>query len=181
MFEAESRLMSCIRWQIFAHLTLPDSLQEGSARRLCSLLFAFLREAASFQSVHFPALLWAVRWERGERGGRLHAHLLIGGLDRKDRGFRFALKNTWERLAGAMSRVNEFDATLPGVAYLLNAPVAYELGKFATGAEAVQCSQSVWRVWRAMDRLRLRRDGAAHVAACSTLGGEARGLAHLPA
>jgi len=181
MFEVETKLMAVCRWQIFAHLTLPDDLQEAPPRRLYCLLFAFLRTAASFQKVHFPALLWAVRWERGERGGRLHAHLLLGGLGRSDRGFRFALKNTWENMAGAMSRVNKFDPTLPGVAYLLEAPVAYELGKFATGAESVHCSESCWLVWRQLERHGFRAaDGGRHFGACASPFGLAPRSAHLP-
>jgi len=182
MFEVETKLMAVCRWQIFAHLTLPDDLQEAPPRRLYSLLFAFLRTAASFQKVHFPALLWAVRWERGERGGRLHAHLLLGGLGRSDRGFRFALKNSWENMAGAMSRVNKFDPTLPGVAYLLDAPVAYELGKFATGAESVHVANACWRVWRASQRFTgaALRTEAARVGSCASPCGKAPRLAHLP-
>lgn len=158
MANPEAYALELVNWQIFVTLTLPDNLLEAGEARHGRVLFAFLRKAADFGGVHFHSLLWCLRSERGEKGGRLHYHALMGGFPPRvqtpdGRSYsptsirgRFVLKNTWEQLVHAMARVQLFNDGLPGVGYVLKGGAAYEAGKFSSSADRVTVSTSVQRI-----------------------------------
>jgi len=142
----ETHALAQVNWQLFITLTLPQDLVGAGDRRLGSVCFAWLRYVAECGRVHFNDLKWCQRSELGELTGRPHFHFLLGGfpqsLTRRD---RFAVKNKWESLTHAMSRVYKFDTSLRGVGYVLKGGTAYECGKFRNSADMVVLSESVAR------------------------------------
>jgi hypothetical protein len=140
---AESHFLQFVKWDLFCTLTLPTHLVSAGDGRLGSVVFAWLRRVAAVRSVHFKRLLWCLRSEKGELTGRLHFHCLLGGLGSCSIRDRFAMKNEWESITGAMSRVHSYDASSPGVGYVLKGGVAYEAGKFASAADRVTLSLSL--------------------------------------
>jgi hypothetical protein len=93
-------LLSQIKWQFFATLTLKDG--RTPKRFLETRYFAWLRTIAGWHRVHFKKLLWVRREERGEKFGRLHLHSLIGGLPEYTVSERsgLAMKNQWKAMTG---------------------------------------------------------------------------------
>lgn len=144
----ESHILGLVHWDLFGHLTLPDNLLDAGPERLGSVVFAWLRRVAVFGKVEFSELPWCARFERGEKGGRLHLHTLISGLPRKAASskFRFACKNEWERIVVAMARVYQFNDGLPGIAYLLKEGAGYELDKFTGRTDVVIVSRTVVKI-----------------------------------
>ena len=78
--------------------------------------FKLARKVAKWHGVHFHRLLWALRQEPGEIGGRLHFHALIGGLPSYAVSVPtcFSIMAAWERLGGGLARCREFDRTRNG-------------------------------------------------------------------
>jgi len=137
-------LCESIHWTWFATLTLPDSMQLVTSERLGQVARAWLRRVAKHHGKRFEKLLWCTREEYGRRGRR-HLHALVGGFE-DDRFKRWFAKQDWERITGAMARVSKYDATLPGVAYILKGGTAYETSKFVSGASDLVLSHSVYNV-----------------------------------
>jgi len=76
---SEAVVLRRVEWQAFGTLTFARVAM--SERNRVTVLFNFLREVCRFEGIHWKLLLWAARAELGERGGRFHYHVLIGGLD----------------------------------------------------------------------------------------------------
>lgn len=146
-----------IDWQFFCTLTFSDQRADGVPvdwRRVEKLgpAFAFVREVAKLSGCHFRQLLWCVRSERGELNGRLHYHLLLGGVPSRRADSRHAgvLKTLWFRTLGfGHADVRTWDGR-DAVAYIsdsasswtYNGANAYELGKYGT-TERIVLSDSV--------------------------------------
>jgi len=171
----EVYLLSQIPWQFFVTLTFDDRktgrIQELAEKRRLAMVFAWLREGASWFGLHFNRVLWVWRLEAGEVGGRLHYHALIGGYPTNavQRTTCFSLKNAWERLGGGYARVRVYSRTLDGVDYVLAGCEAelrnlgadqYESRKFS-GTSVVMCSKSLLKM------LKSRRAGAGGVQHCA--------------
>jgi hypothetical protein len=100
--------LSRIEWQLFCSLTF---VRENMPASLCRRYwFTFARAVAEIQGVHFRRLLWLLRSEFGEIGGRYHYHALIGGLSHHglSMGMIFRLKRTWEQALPLVLRKDEF-------------------------------------------------------------------------
>jgi len=70
--------LSRIEWQFFVTLTSWKSVERDDFHVKRS--FAFVRLAAEYCETWFRDVLFAIRTEPGDVGGRTHAHLLMGGL-----------------------------------------------------------------------------------------------------
>src|SRR5436309_894314 len=73
----EAVCLRLINWQLFSTLTFESIVSEPIRIKMA---FAWLRVLASNFRIHFHTLLWCLRQERGEIGGRLHFHSLIANL-----------------------------------------------------------------------------------------------------
>lgn len=158
--------LSQVPWQLFATLTFRSDRLSDRSR--WSLVFAWLRKAALWQRVHFSKLLWIVRMERGEKGGRLHFHVLLGGLpaERLTERYRLVLCGAWKGQRGCgMAHVVTYRFDLSGVDYVLKSlefahsyrddGKFYEARKFGgrpglyNPLLTVMCSKSVFSLIRA--------------------------------
>ena len=75
----EMRFLERIRWQVFCTLTFRGRVPRHDRRE--RLLRDWLSSVASLSRVpHQGRLLWVVRDEAGEKFGRPHFHVLIGGI-----------------------------------------------------------------------------------------------------
>lgn len=145
--------LEAIPWQFFASLTfrgtrLANRSLKASTTRV-SMWFALYRRFCRQFGIADRRLLWCLREEAGEVGGRMHLHALIGGVPAALVNERtcFWLMHTWDKtLRGGHARVRVYDSTLPGVEYVLKCGVtganAYETTKFA-GHCQVMLSKSI--------------------------------------
>lgn len=129
-----------------------------------TMWFSLFRRYCRQFGIADSRLLWCLREEAGEVGGRMHLHALIGGSPQALVNTRtcFWLKGQWEKLGGGpVSRVRMYDAALPGVDYVCKGLVeaciseanAYESAKLA-GSGQIMVSKSVVRVLSALGRRR---------------------------
>lgn len=129
--------LSRFDWDLFVTLTFVRETMPMVLRR--KYWFEFARTLAGNYSVHFRRLLWMLRTERGEQGGRFHYHALVGGLPHHARHERtcLVLMSQWEhqrplvqrrapdgtlrmlsRFCG-MARVRVFDPGMDGLDYFV--------------------------------------------------------------
>jgi hypothetical protein len=108
-----------VRWQFFGHLTFKYE-SEPEARRLARFT-AVLRAVIRRRRTYFPDLLWCLRQEYGDLGGRVHFHFLLAGLPHREISAvacrQFETK--WKRKGGGTAKMEVFDPALGGVAYAL--------------------------------------------------------------
>lgn len=156
-------------WDVFGSPTFAGHVP--SARRVHRMAFAHLRSAARMTGRRFDDLLWALRLEEGEVGGRLHFHYLLGDtFTRNARTLAHRLEYDWKRISGgARVEVREFDRAQAGAAYVskaLGVENAYEINKFGV-ADMVTVSAGVVRILANLSRR------TKHAAACTLeqLGG----------
>ena len=154
----ELRVIARMRWQLFITLTFRKS--DVSNRVRARMLIAFLREVENATRVPPRRLLWCCREELGEKGGRLHFHLLMGGLPagRVHMGTCFQLMRIWEkRIGGGFARARLFDPMLDGVGYVLKGLSGedfYESGKFSQKTQLMLCESCLRVVGRGLFRQR---------------------------
>lgn len=153
MENATVYLLRDVPWQLFLTLTWRSVKSDGVRFKT---LFAFLRTTSEWAGVHFHQLLWAVRQERGELGGRLHFHVLVGGIPKPkvNLSLVFALRGAWRKHGGGMSVVTPYYAGLGAVEYSFGGEIrctegtrlsarssvagtAYENQKFGTTADVM--------------------------------------------
>lgn len=154
------RSLSLVRWDAFATLTFasnrenkPLAVPSYWVRR--RILFQWLRKVERSFGVPGGLLLFAAREERGEKNGRFHWHVLVGGLHHvAGRGLvpspnptadKFRLANLFRQCgkSAGIVDVRSYDARLSGVAYILKGledwsyegANAYELAKFDESRE----------------------------------------------
>lgn len=115
------------------------------------------------------SLFWLSREELGERGGRMHYHVLIGELrdaSRVNKHTCFALMHHWEQVqlkrlgTAGMARCRVFDPDMEGERYVLKGldergewtlrgANTYELGKFSGEAgRTVRLARSLVLRWQ---------------------------------
>ena len=165
---AEKHLLEDMGWQFFSTFSF-KSLKVREAVWI-KMFFAVMREQADNFGIHFFDLMWALRYELGEQTGRPHFHALIAGMPASavSPATCFSFMRIWEAHRGGMARVRVYDATLPGVDYVLkgideayaNAGANwYELNKFG-GRCDVMLSMSLIRHLQNRSRFGHRdRDG----------------------
>lgn len=83
---AWARWLRTFRWSYFATPTFRHPVSEHAARRA----------VAAWLDALGPRVYAAVTVERGRVEGRLHAHVLLGGLSRRP-GAEVALQRSWPR------------------------------------------------------------------------------------
>jgi len=111
--------LSRIEWQFFCTLTFARVQIPESVR--LSMFFALLRKQADNSGVGFKKLLWCLRRERGEIGGRLHYHAVIAGFP----GWFVNWETTertaqiWRKVGGGHSKITVFSSSLDGLDYIL--------------------------------------------------------------
>lgn len=148
--------LSCIPWQYFCSLSfkgikLANSTQKAGILRVTMFFSLYRRFCRQFR-ITDSRLLWCLREEAGEIGGRMHLHALIGGVPAALVNERtcFWLMHQWGELGGGWARIRVYDETLPGVEYVVKDMLesgitganAYESTKFC-GAGQVMVSKSV--------------------------------------
>jgi hypothetical protein len=149
--QPETRVLTLIRWQLFATLTFKRA--DIGDRVRYSTFMAWLREVSNVSRVSLNRLLWCCRKEAGESFGRLHFHCLIGGLPAEGVhiGKCFQSMRLWNRVGGGFSQVRVFDPNFDGLDYLfkgLGGADCYESAKFASGRPVLTLSESCRRVVR---------------------------------
>jgi len=180
----EAKAAGLVEWQLFTTLTFA---RDGLADKVkYSLLFAWLREVAKRSGVSFKRLKWLCRQEAGEITGRLHFHLLLGGLppDYVTIANCFRLMVLWDhepekkapnyegkKLRVGMARVRKFSSDLDGVGYvlkgfkdnLLSGADIYEFSKFSLDTSSVTLSEAlIYELQRRMGLPRWKRHAARH-------------------
>lgn len=136
---AEEYALRRVRWQMFCTLTFKR--EKMPERHRYSSLFAFLREVADSERLHFRQLQWAARAEAGELNGRFHFHVLLAGMPENavspstcsffERVWSHQLKMG---IADCRAWVHGRDAVayiLKGEDFSQKGANAYEMGKFA--------------------------------------------------
>lgn len=181
MFEVISR----INWDVFGHLTFavlrPRRVQFGYVWRL-------VRHASTIYGRSYREVLVALRYERGEVGGRPHFHLLLGGIkppNLQTLGFQLIaewkritpFRLTWSKEKDSLVEVRSRVVVRPYMplggaeGYLMKecgwtyaGANGYELAKFDRADEAT-LSRSVFRCLRIANCIEVKRRHAAHKAA----------------
>ena len=117
-------VLSQVTWDFFVTLTFGCEdrvLLKVPERVRYAMLFRWLREVAEQGKVHFPSLLFAVRDENGETGGRPHFHALLGNTEqRPSQRSCHRIRHAWssqEGIAG-MARCTVFDPLRDAGSYL---------------------------------------------------------------
>jgi hypothetical protein len=149
MESADVYTLAKLRWQFFGSLTFrTERLPERIRMSMC---FALMRKVAKDFGTYFPNLPWCLRLERGEIGGRLHNHFLLGGLPASagSSATCFAMMRTWEKLRGGHPRIRVFDPRLGGVDYVAeclgyDGADSYESAKFGSAGRELFYSRAVW-------------------------------------
>ena len=108
-------------------------------------------------------LIYAVRWEHGEIGGRPHPHLFLGGMKdaKNQRSMCYILATDWYKRHNSKIDVRVFERSLLGKAanYVAGVPRSdldwaknrYEIGKFGkAGFDNVHFSQHAEEVLQQM-------------------------------
>lgn len=162
---AESWALRREAWQVFFTLTFADRPAPGitfkgcvpkKAVLDCTPAFNWLRRSARVMSLRWTEMLWALRLEPGELGGRYHYHGLIGGIDPAKAHARTCgvLETLWRHSLGyGIAEVRLWDGR-DAVGYLLKtdgewseaAANGYELRKF-NSAERVILGQAFVENW----------------------------------
>jgi len=140
-------LWSRVPWQIFVTLTWSGVKSEGIRQRV---LFAWLRKLSKTSGRHFHRLLWAVRQERGEIGGREHFHVLVGGLPehRLTERLMSHCRAWWKQCGGGFSWVNAYNGSSEAVQYVLKGlgsveATNYELRKISLADKGMASKSAV--------------------------------------
>jgi len=103
MQSAFSLPLSCVPWNVFGTLTFKGSDAPSEAAQVREAK-RFFRWVAHQERVFFWELLWALRLENGEVGGRLHLHPLIVvsksslGYYAVQQGRRSVVSKAWRKL-----------------------------------------------------------------------------------
>ena len=160
MESPDIHVLEPIWWQFFGSFSF-KSERIPERIRLC-MWFKLARKVSKWHGVYFPRLLWALRQEPGEIGGRLHFHALIGGVPpyAVHEKTCFAIKNEWEKLGGGMARIRTYDQSRNGLGYILeclrdHGADAYESSKFGDA----RCHLIVAKSVKAVNLAAIRRAG----------------------
>lgn len=149
----ESALLHSLQrfeWQFFGSLTF-RSAQLPERLRL-KMWFSLMRETASWGHVSPNKLIWALRMEHGEVGGRLHFHFLLGALPGQYhvRERAFAMMGCWQAFGGGIVRVRPYKPVGDATGYIMKClgiegANLYEGRKFSKTSESVLVSDACWR------------------------------------
>jgi len=107
-----------VPWQLFATLTFkkaPIGYDFGK-----KAIFAWLRELAALQKVHFKRLFFCFMRENGASGDHPHYHVIVGGLGAVPSNFCATADRLWKNVrAAGFARIEPFDDSRDGVGYTL--------------------------------------------------------------
>jgi len=115
----------------------------------------------------FGRMLWVLRSERGETGGRIHHHVLLGGLNYGN-VHSLCARIAHEWTPNGFPDFRPYDHSLSGVDYVtkcLSGANRYEIGKFddvseLDGDESLMVSASVRRCIHGLEVIRTQRAGS---------------------
>jgi hypothetical protein len=171
MLSPEIMSLSACRWDVIGTLTYRRA--EVSERFRLSTWVTFMRRMSKRLGIRAGRLLWVLRQEKGERGGRTHNHCLIGGLPagRVNLGLVFWMNYIWNAgRGGGLARFRLYDHDLPGVEYILkslgnDSPANfYECQKFAVKSPLLTLSRSLMRCRLVAARIAIKRDRSGNTA-----------------
>ena len=125
--------LSEFHWDWFVTLTFEGGVKTFTARNRCNGWLRDLEKAAG------QPIIWFRGDEYGERLGKFHMHLLIGGVAHLH---RFTWMKRWEARNG-FARIFEFDPSM-GAAYYVSLYVTKDFGEWDMGGnvEAYRIRQS---------------------------------------
>lgn len=163
--------MGAIPWQFFGSLTFRGITLANPSRRATTIrvtqFFAFWRRFCRQFRIPDHRLLWVLRQEAGEVGGRMHLHCLIGGVPEPLVNERtcFWLMHQWsddDKLANGFARVRVVDSILVSVEYackgLLETEItpahAYESLKFRDSDQIVVSKSVILLLQASVRRMR---------------------------
>ncbi len=157
--DATSFQLHLVNWQFFGTATWRSS-KLGTIKSREDELWDFLKWFVCFRTLnHFAKVPITVRWERGELGGRPHAHYLIGGLLPKFVNLTscFQASHEWHQRCG-LGRLRLVSTSQDGasgaiIRYLQKQEStcsgegadAYELGKFGKSDRLI-INDAAWRL-----------------------------------
>lgn len=148
----EVLILQKIEWQFFGSLTFKsENLPESIRKRMW---WSFARQVCKWFHVHFNKLIWCLRIEKGEVGGRIHFHFLMAGLPSSAVKVStcFSMMRQWNRKRGGFARVSVFDPILNGGDYILknleytDGGKMYETAKFNSEDSSLILSKSCYRI-----------------------------------
>lgn len=163
MFETLTR----VNWDVFGHLTF-KALKPRPV--LYSYVWRLVRHVSDVSGRPYRELLVALRYERGEMGGRPHFHVLVGGTKAPNMTtLSFQLVDWWKKTTGSQQvRFRPYCPCGGAEDYLIKecgwnfaGANGYELGKFDR-ADDVTLSRSVFRCLRIANCIEERRRNAAN-------------------
>jgi hypothetical protein len=147
-------------WQFFIS---PTFVKLGTRSWRVQRINNWLRWVAHQGKTTKRYLIYAIRWEHGEIGGRPHPHLFVGGMKGiyNEIGLCHALAAEWKRRHASRIDVRVFERSLvaKGANYVAGAPRSdwdwgknrYEIGKFGKcGYDNVHFSQRAEEVLQQM-------------------------------
>lgn len=152
---AEAIILARYRnWRVFGTGTFSGSSGLSAIARR-KLTLAFLRKSSKVARVPFHRLVWCLRFEFGEIGGRGHYHWLMGSSSWEPNLSQcFTLNQTWDALPKCgFSRNHIFDQRLNGVEYVTKCLTQldtiggdlYESRKFQQDGSCLTLSNSFFR------------------------------------
>lgn len=110
------------------------------------MLNGFFAQAGRILNIPKDRLLYVVRREAGELGGRLHEHALLAG----DRGHSptpqhcYRFRHVWSDVIKAgMADARVWASGLDAIGYVTKGADAYEAGKFGRNTSVVTLSEAV--------------------------------------
>lgn len=118
-FNPYRHALAGVSWQWFGHLTFKREAESETRRvaRFRAVLRPFARRFHSY----FPNLIWCLRQEYGDLGGRVHFHFLLAGLPPRAMSVLACrqFEALWKRKGGGTAVVEVFAPALGGVGYAL--------------------------------------------------------------
>jgi len=157
--KAASDLLSRVAWDLFGTITFQGKVPRPN--KAFGQAWEHFRCASRLTGTRYDHLLIALRWERGEIGGRPHFHYLLGGTLTSNRmSLSKMLEREWVVRTGGFPEIRPFDISRNGCAYVSkcmditgSGGDIFELRKFDR-AEVVVVSSSVVRIIRASEQMR---------------------------
>ncbi len=149
MESADIYVLARLRWQFFG--SLPFRTERLPERIRMSMCFALVRKVVKDFRLYFPNLPWCLRLERGEIGGRIHNHFLLGGCPKTHPAPRRVRDDADLGETAWWTSLNQsFRSTrLSGVDYVAeclgyDGADSYESAKFGTNGRELHYSHAVW-------------------------------------
>jgi hypothetical protein len=142
-------------WEWFGTLTFAGRV--GSERKCRAFAINYFHRVAKALGISNSSLMWVLREEEGEIGGRRHFHFLLGTSQKLPMTIAgiAILERIWTRVGRGrgFAKVRAYDKALSGVSYVTKClstvatpgAASYEVKKFGTSREPLVFSDSLVR------------------------------------